>query len=81
MCNEEEDHEKELVFVNKKTKTQAKMAWVALSAIIIATLIIFTPAIEIARLVALKEPITWFYISMASIVGAFMGLSGWMSKK
>lgn len=81
MCTEEKDQEQELVFASKKTKVQAKMAWVALSSIIIATIILFTPVIEVVRLTALQEPMTWFYISMASIVGAFMGLSGWMGKK
>lgn len=58
-----------------------KMAWIALWAIIIVIgLLLFMPIPE-TRLTIINEPLVWFFLSMASIVGAYMGFSTWASKK
>tara|TARA_Y100000310_G_scaffold115139_1_gene113673 strand:- start:1082 stop:1318 length:237 start_codon:yes stop_codon:yes gene_type:complete len=57
-----------------------RMAWLALSSIIVVTGLAFF-VLPIDRLDKLADVITWFYLSMASIVGAYMGLSTWAAKK
>lgn len=64
--------EKALYFDNWKNKR--KMAWVALISMLIVTcllMFVITPD----RLTIISEPIIWFFFSMASIVGAYMGFS------
>ena len=51
-----------------------RMAWLALISIIVVTGLAFF-VLPIDRLDKLADVITWFYLSMASIVGAYMGLT------
>lgn len=51
-----------------------RMAYIALSSMIVATGLIFF-AVSESRLESLKDPIGWFFISMASIVGAYVGFA------
>lgn len=71
----------ELELKEEKADTQRKMAGVALGAIILFTALMFLPVIPDSRINALGEPIGLFYIAMAGIVGAFMGVTAWMSRK
>lgn len=64
-----------------KSETQKKMAWVALFAMILLTCLLYTPFIPIERVNSISELIGMFFIAQASIVGAYMGISAWMSKK
>jgi len=64
---------------NRKWKHRRRMAYISLVSIIVVTLLVFF-SVDSERLEILKEPITWFYFSMASIVGAYMGFSTWASK-
>jgi hypothetical protein len=64
-----------------KQDAQRKMAWVSMAAIIVVTGALFLPGVSEARIDALVPMLDWFYISTASIVGAFMGMTAWMSKK
>jgi len=62
-------------------KNRRKMAWVALiSMVLLMAALLFGP-IPVERITALKEPITWFFFSMASVIGAYMGFTTWASRK
>lgn len=56
-------------------KNRRRMAWISLSSIIIVTALIIFGAVPEERLKILSEVITWFYFSMASIIGAYMGFT------
>ena len=82
--DEEKDflHTKEGInSMSAKMKNQRKMAYIALGAIIGVTLLLFTPLVPESRIGVLSDPLGWYYISMASIVGAYMGLAGYMNRK
>lgn len=51
-----------------------RMAWISLIAILVVTLLSLF-IVDTDRLDKLEEIITWFYISMASVVGAYVGFS------
>jgi hypothetical protein len=71
--------EKELSLHERRIDTQRTMAITAMVAMIIAPLILFTPAISVDRVSALSDLIGLFFIAMAGIVGTYMGASAWMS--
>ena len=72
-----QEHEME----RNKWRGRRKMGWVALISILAVTaLLLFAPISE-ERLKILSEPITWFYFSMASVIGAYMGFTTWASRK
>ena len=64
-----------------KLESQRQMAWFALFLIAIVTFFLFTPAISDARLKVLSDLLGLFYISCAGIVGAYVGVTAWMSRK
>lgn len=64
-----------------KLVAQKRMAWVALASMIIFTIILFTPIISETRLEKLSSISDLFYISMAGVVGSFMGMTAWISRK
>jgi len=65
----------------RKLRAQKHMATVALGACLAFTLLLVTPAVSVERVEALSDLFGLFYISMAGIVGAYMGVSAWMSRK
>lgn len=64
-----------------KQDAQRQMAWTAVAVIIIVTAMLFMPIFSNERIETIIPMLDWFYISMAGIVGAFMGMTAWMSKK
>jgi uncharacterized membrane protein len=66
---------------NRKQSAQRRMAWVSIWSMIIFTILLFSPAISNERVNALADLLGLFYIAQAGVVGAFMGVSAWMSKK
>lgn len=63
-------------------KNRRRMAWVSLMSMILLTcLILLTNLVSIDRLNVLKDVITWFYFSCASIIGMYMGATTWAVKK
>ena len=60
-------------------KNRRRMAWTALVSMIVVTALILFVVPE-PRLALLSEPITWFFFSMASVIGAYMGFTTWASK-
>ena len=55
-------------------QNRRKMAWIALSSILVVTILAFF-VVEESRLKLLGDVINMFYLSMASIVGAYVGFA------
>lgn len=69
----------DIKIVEDKAETQKYMAWVALVSMSLLTGVMFTPLVAESRVHALGDLIGLFYISMAGIVGAYMGITAYMS--
>lgn len=70
----------ELELREEKADSQRRMAWVAILSMIIFTLLLFSPIISDSRVSALADLLGLFYIAQAGVVGAYMGVTAWMSK-
>jgi len=71
----------DLELAEEKGEAQRRMAVGALASIIGSTALIMSPIVSESRVSALSDLMGLFYISMAGIVGAYMGVSAWMSRK
>ena len=66
----------------EKADAQRRMAWISMAAMIIFTVIVMIPGfIPETRLKLLGDLSALFYIGMAGVVGAYMGMTAYMSKK
>lgn len=65
----------------RKQASQRKMAWVALWSMAVFTLILFSPIVSDGRVAALADLLGLFYIAQAGVVGAYMGMTAYMSRK
>ncbi len=65
----------------RKTNSKKRMEWTAIAAMIIFTALLFLPIFPDGRIKALSDLFGLFYIGMAGVVGAYMGVSAWMSKR
>lgn len=61
-------------------KHRRRMAYASLVNIIAVTFILLGPWVPIERVDKLSDIISWFYFSLASIVGAYMGFATWSAK-
>jgi len=74
--------EDDIDVMHRRWRNRRRMAWVSLVSMLIATaLILFTNLVSTEKLKILSEVITWFYLSCASIIGAYMGFTTWASKR
>lgn len=64
-----------------KQDSQKKMAWFSLISIVILTIFILTPVLDNEKIKIIGDFIGLFYVSMASIVGAYMGFTAYMSRR
>jgi hypothetical protein len=71
----------ELELREEKADAHRRMAWVAILSMIAFTAVLFSPIVSESRVAALADLLGLFYIAQASIVGAFMGVTAWMSRK
>ena len=62
-------------------KNRRRMAWISLAGIMLVTFLLLFGPINSERLKVISEPITWFYFSCASVIGAYMGFTTWSDKK
>ena len=62
-----------------KSETQQKMAWVAMISMIVFTVLVFLPIFPDTRIKALADLFGLFYIGQAGVVGAYMGVTAYMS--
>ena len=66
----------------EKADAQRRMAWISMAAMILFTVIVMiTGIIPETRLKLLGDLSALFYIGMAGVVGAYMGMTAYMSKK
>jgi len=76
------DREVELEIKLEKAETQTGIArWALFAMIMMASYLVspYGPAVD--RLTALDSTLATFFVAMASIVGAYMGFTAWMSRK
>jgi hypothetical protein len=71
----------ELELREEKADTQRNMAWISMWSMIVFTLALFLPIFQDSRINALADVLGLFYIAQAGVVGAYMGVSAWISKK
>ena len=72
-------HETEMQ--EEKADAQRNMAWISLIAMVVFTAVVFLPIFPDSRIKALADLFGLFYIGMAGVVGAYMGMTAYMSKK
>ena len=63
----------------EKADTQRRMAWVAMISMIVFTVLVFLPIFPDTRIKALADLFGLFYIGQAGVVGAYMGVTAYMS--
>ena len=63
----------------EKADAQRRMAWVAMASIIIFTLMLFLPIVPDTRAKLLGDLSALFYVAMAGVIGAYMGMPAYMS--
>ena len=71
----------ELELQEQKSETQKQMAWVAMVSMIVFSAFLFVPIVSESRVTALGDILGLFYIAQAGVVGAYMGVTAWMSRK
>ena len=71
----------EIEIEEEKADAQRRMAWVALLSMIVFTVVVFLPFFPDERIKLLGELSALFYIGMAGIVGAYMGMTAYMSRR
>jgi hypothetical protein len=70
----------ELDIKNQKADAQKQMAWVAMLSMILFTIALFSPMLSDSRVSALADLLGLFYIAQAGVVGAYFGMTAWMSR-
>ena len=70
----------ELNIKHEKADAQKHMAWVAMFSMIVFTIVLFSPMLSDSRVQALADLLGLFYIAQAGVVGAYFGMTAWMSK-
>lgn len=79
---EDVDRTREIIDIEVKkdrASTQRRMAWLAMFAMLFFTVLLFTPVISDTRVQALSDLIGLFFIAQAGIVGAYMGVTAWLT--
>ena len=71
----------EAIEMREKMDARRQMAWISLIAMIFFTMAVFLPIFPDSRIKALADLFGLFYIGMAGVVGAFMGMTAYMSAK
>jgi hypothetical protein len=66
---------------DKKEDQLRKMAWVAMLSMVLFTLMLFTPFIDLPRLAALASVLQMFYVAQAGVVATFFGASAYIAGK
>jgi hypothetical protein len=71
----------ELELREEKADAHRKMAWTAMISMIVFSAGLYLPWIDTERVKALADLLGMFFIAQAGVVGAYMGVTAWMSKK
>ena len=67
--------------MEEKEDAQRHMAWVAMGSMLVFTALVFLPIFPDTRIKALADLFGLFYIGQAGVVGAYMGMTAYISKK
>lgn len=72
--------EKEQLIYERKAKNRRRMAWLSLVALIASgfSLMFFVPESRLSQLNGILE---LYWLSLGGIVGAYVGMSAWASRK
>lgn len=72
--------EKEILFYERKATNRRRMAWLSLVALIVSgfSLMFFVPESRLSQLNGILE---LYWLSLGGIVGAYVGMSAWASRK
>lgn len=62
---------------NEMWSSRRQMAWVSLFGIIIPTIFIIFYVTDTGLMDKIADLMSWYYIALASIVGAYMGFKSW----
>ena len=84
VSDEEMARNKELIELElreEKSEAQKNMAWIAMISMIVFSAFLFVPIVSESRVTALGDILGFFYIAQAGVVGAYMGVTAWMSRK
>ena len=71
----------ELELKEEKSEEHRKIAWVAMLCIIILLIILLTPIVSESRVKAIEEIIKLTFVVLGGLIGTYMGVSTWMSRK
>jgi hypothetical protein len=71
----------ELELREEKADAHRRMAWTAMISMIVFSIGLYLPWIDTERVTALADLLGMFFIAQAGVVGAYMGVTAWMSKK
>ena len=71
----------ELELREEKADAQKHMAWIAMTAKIVFSAILFSPIVTDERVSALADLLGLFYIAQTGVVAAYMGATAYMSSK
>ena len=78
---EKADRILEMEIAEEKSDSQRRMAWVCLLSVLVLTVLLISTAVAETRVDALSDLVGLFYISMAGVIGAHMGVQAWMSRR
>ena len=78
---EKADRILEMEVAEEKADSQRRMAWVCLLSVLVLTVLLVSPFVAETRVSALSDLVGLFYISMAGVIGAHMGVQAWMSRR
>lgn len=67
--------------LRRRQMAQRRMAWTAMVSMIAFTILLFSPIIPESRVSALSDLLGLFYLGQAGVVGAYMGMTAWMSQQ
>ena len=71
----------EVLNKHEKADAQRQMAWVAMISMIVFTGLVFLPIFPDRRIEVLADLFGLFYIGQAGVVGAYMGMTAYMSAR
>jgi len=66
---------------HEKADAQRRMAWTAMISMIVFTGLVFLPIFPDRRIEVLADLFGLFYIGQAGVVGAYMGMTAYMSAR
>jgi hypothetical protein len=66
--------------LSRKQSAQKKMAWAALTSMVLLVSVLLLPLVPESRVGVLGSVIEIFLLSMASVIGAYMGFTAYMNR-